>query len=61
MLTLYDAGDPEEKNYSENCQLLQQLIEATCGDGVVYFPDDFKSSKVCGVEWNFECRGLAVI
>jgi hypothetical protein len=39
-------GDSDEKNYTENCQMLQKLIDVSCGDGMVYFPENHLTPKV---------------
>ncbi|OXA59380.1 von Willebrand factor A domain-containing protein 9 [Folsomia candida] len=44
IITLSDTG---EKNYTEGCQMLQRLIDVTCGDGMVYFPENHLTSKGC--------------
>jgi len=45
-LLFASTGDPNDRCYTENCQLLQRLIDITCGDGVVYFPENHLNSKV---------------
>ena len=41
-----NSGDPNEKNFTENCQMLQQLIQVTAGEGLVYLPENHLNSKV---------------